>query len=51
MTGPLITAVEDEFSTSALGGTLRFEREGSGEVTGFVLDINRMRGIRFERVR
>lgn len=48
---PLVTAVEDEYSTTALGGTLRFERDGSGEVTGFFLDINRMRGIRFDRVR
>ncbi len=48
---PLVTAVEDEYSTTALGGTLRFERDGSGEVTGFFLDINRMWEIRFERVR
>lgn len=46
----LVTAVQDEYSTEALGGTLRFIRSKRGEVTGFMLDLNHMRDIRFDRV-
>lgn len=31
-------------------GTIRFERDGSGRVTGFVLDAGRVRHVRFEKV-
>jgi len=32
-------------------GSLKFERDASGEVTGFILDSGRVRNFRFERIR
>ncbi len=42
----------DEFETMGVRGTLtfRFQRDASGQVTGFALDGARFRGIEFERV-
>jgi hypothetical protein len=44
---PLRPLVRDEFSA---GPTLRFVRDGSGAVTGFMLDAGRVRNLRFARV-
>jgi CubicO group peptidase (beta-lactamase class C family) len=46
----LVTVIEDEYSSAALGAAFRFTRGERGDVTGFDLDLNRMRGIRFDRV-
>jgi hypothetical protein len=39
--------VRDEFSIS--GVTLRFQRDASGAVSGFMLDAGRVRNLRFVR--
>ncbi|HST63367.1 MAG TPA: serine hydrolase, partial [Longimicrobium sp.] len=44
---PLRPLVRDEFSA---GPTLRFVRDASGALTGFMLDAGRVRNLRFERV-
>jgi CubicO group peptidase (beta-lactamase class C family) len=44
---PLRPLVRDEFSA---GPTLRFVRDGSGAVTGFMLDAGRVRNLRFARI-
>ncbi|HEX2206495.1 MAG TPA: serine hydrolase domain-containing protein [Longimicrobium sp.] len=44
---PLRPLVRDEFSA---GPTLRFVRDASGAVTGFMLDAGRVRNLRFTRV-
>ena len=44
---PLRAITADEFAAGSM--TLRFTRGASGEVTGYLLDLGRIRNLRFER--
>jgi hypothetical protein len=45
---PLRPLTRDEFTAS--GATLHFVRDGAGALSGFVLDVGRVRNLRFVRM-
>ncbi|MEM9461331.1 MAG: serine hydrolase domain-containing protein [Myxococcota bacterium] len=47
----LLSAIEDEYTVTSIGATLRFTRNGRDRVTGFTFGVGSTRGIRFDRVR
>jgi hypothetical protein len=42
--------ISDVFTVPAFGLTVRFSRDGSGTIVGFLLDAGRVKNLRFERV-
>jgi CubicO group peptidase (beta-lactamase class C family) len=48
--GPMQPIYKDDFSSSTLGGTVRFTRDRAGKVTGFSVFAGRIRDVRFRKV-